>query len=360
MSVLEFRPRPSLLVLSLLVFVGCLFGAAGLSGTGHDTFWWVLAHDTVQVVGASALALGGLGGLISWRQRERWVSELQVVAVDLLDESLHHAGAISQRVAYILFGKAGSIGKLESAFQLPWTFDDERTVDDAKQRLLRRYSIVESEDDPDIVTRLEAVSAELTEHGNQLHAAAVALDGFVMEARPVISLLAGVAELNRTIRILIDSSPTPSSVFPPVPAIIAETASKVLDGSINVALLIHAPFEQIRGKLRDTRLKEELAAQESRLREADGAAEWIRKSEELGRQIEALVERKAAVEQGVLARKQQATEAVDFLPGAAAKGMSIIANDLAEVDAVIREHARKVAEKRQASLDAPLDSEVDG
>ena len=313
MSVLEFRPRPALIGVSLAVFVGCLFGAAALGGNAHDTFWWILAHDTVQAVGALALALGGVTGLISWKQRQRWTSELQVVAVDLLDETLHHAGAISQRAAYVLFGNAGSTGRLANVFQLPWTFDDEKTVTDAKRRLLQSYSIVENQDDLDIVTRLEAVSAELTEHGSALHDAAVGLDPYVTEASPVILLLAGVADLNRTIRILIDSGPSPTSVFPPALTQIGLAASNVLAGSVDVALLIHAPFEQIRGKLQNTRLKDELAAQESRLRQADAAAEGIRALDELGKKIDAVREQKAAMEQELSESQQEGAKGVEFL-----------------------------------------------
>jgi hypothetical protein len=110
--VLEFRPRLWQIVVSWLLFAVCLVLAAWLSGKGHDTFLWVLGHDAVQARGAAALVVGGVAALITVLVSRRWTSELQVIAVDLLDETIHHASVLSQLAAFVLFGRSGSLANL--------------------------------------------------------------------------------------------------------------------------------------------------------------------------------------------------------------------------------------------------------
>ncbi|MGD0110225.1 MAG: hypothetical protein ABSC06_40375, partial [Rhodopila sp.] len=296
MSVLEFRPRRWQIVISWLLFAVCLVLAAWLGRKGHDTFWWVLAHDAVQALGTAALVVGGGATLLSILVSRRWTSELQVIAVDLLDETIHHVGVLSQLAAYVLFGRSGSLGELDHAFKLPWTFVDDTKVDDAKRELQGLYDVV-NKNDAEIVARLQEVSAELADRGSKLRDAAVGLDSCINDPKPVIPLLAAVAELNRKIRLLIDEAPSPGSLLPPTPAQISFSAYRVLIESVTVARFIHAPFQQIRGDLRDTTLTEQLNDQEDRLKMTAGFERAIRDMQALAKAWERIkIERDAMVE----------------------------------------------------------------
>ena len=52
----------------------------------------VLGHDAVQALGLAALAIGGGSALIKVLTTMRWTEELQVIAVDLLDQTIHQVG----------------------------------------------------------------------------------------------------------------------------------------------------------------------------------------------------------------------------------------------------------------------------
>src|ERR1700733_6719168 len=170
MSVLEFRPRLWQIVASWLLFAVCLVLAASLGGKGHDTFWWVLGHDAVQALGAGALVVGGGATLINVLASRRWARELQVIAVDLLDETIHHVGVLGQLAAYVLFGRSGPLGDM---FKVPWTFFDDTEVENARRELQDKYLVTIFEDDAEIVARLQEVSAELTDRGDKLRDAAM-------------------------------------------------------------------------------------------------------------------------------------------------------------------------------------------
>ena len=294
MSVLEFRPRCWQIAVSWLLFAVCLVLAAWLGRKGHDTFWWVLAHDAVQALGAVALAVGGVAALISVLVSRRWAGELQIIAVDLLDETIHHVGVLSQLAAYVLFSRSGSLGELEYAFKLPWTFFDDTKVEDAKREFQGLYNVVDK-DDAEIVARLQEVSAELTDRGGKLRDAAVGLDSCINDPKPVIPLLAAVAELNRKIRLLIDEAPTPGSFLPPSPALISSSAYEVLIESVTVAKFIHEPFQQIRGALRDATLTKQLNHQEDLLKMTAGFERGIRNMKALTKEWEIIAIRRAAM-----------------------------------------------------------------
>jgi hypothetical protein len=293
-SVLEFRPRCWQIAVSWLLFAVCLVLAAWLGRKGHDTFWWVLAHDAVQALGAVALAVGGVAALISVLVSRRWAGELQIIAVDLLDETIHHVGVLSQLAAYVLFSRSGSLGELEYAFKLPWTFFDDTKVEDAKREFQGLYNVVDK-DDAEIVARLQEVSAELTDRGGKLRDAAVGLDSCINDPKPVIPLLAAVAELNRKIRLLIDEAPTPGSFLPPSPALISSSAYEVLIESVTVAKFIHEPFQQIRGALRDATLTKQLNHQEDLLKMTAGFERGIRNMKALTKEWEIIAIRRAAM-----------------------------------------------------------------
>ena len=291
---LEFRPRCWQIAVSWLLFAVCLVLAAWLGRKGHDTFWWVLAHDAVQALGAVALAVGGVAALISVLVSRRWAGELQIIAVDLLDETIHHVGVLSQLAAYVLFSRSGSLGELEYAFKLPWTFFDDTKVEDAKREFQGLYNVVDK-DDAEIVARLQEVSAELTDRGGKLRDAAVGLDSCINDPKPVIPLLAAVAELNRKIRLLIDEAPTPGSFLPPSPALISSSAYEVLIESVTVAKFIHEPFQQIRGALRDATLTKQLNHQEDLLKMTAGFERGIRNMKALTKEWEIIAIRRAAM-----------------------------------------------------------------
>jgi hypothetical protein len=284
-SVLEFRPRWWQIAVSWLIFAVCLVLAAWLGGKGHDTFWWVLAHDAVQALGAAALTVGGISALISVLVRRRWTRELQIVAVDLLDETIHHASVLSQLSAYVLFGRPHSLGELDHVFKLPWTFFDEAKVADAKLKLEGIY-IATDKDDKEIVTRLQDVSAELTDRGGKLRDATAGLDNCINDPEPVIPLLAEVAELNRKIRLLLDNLPSPGAFFPPTPQLIFPAAYEVLLESVTVARFIQEPFKRIRRDLRDATLAKQLSEQEDRLKTTAGFEEGVRKMQARGEELD--------------------------------------------------------------------------
>jgi hypothetical protein len=291
-SVLEFRPRWWQIAVSWLLFAVCLVLAAWLGRKGHDTFWWVLAHDAVQALGAVALAVGGVAALISVLVSRRWAGELQIIAVDLLDETIHHVGVLSQLAAYVLFSRSGSLGELNYAFKLPWTFLDDTKVEDAKREFQGLYKVVDK-DDAEIVARLQEVSAELTDRSGKLRDAAVGLDSCINDPKPVIPLLAAVAELNRKIRLLIDKAPTPGSFLPPSPGLISSSAYEVLIESVTVAKFIHEPFQQIRGDLRDATLTKHLNDQENLLKMTAGFERGIGNMKALTENLEILAIKRA-------------------------------------------------------------------
>jgi hypothetical protein len=291
-SVLEFRPRLWQIVVSWLLFAVCLVLAAWLGRKGHDTFWWVLGHDAVQALGAGALVVGGGAALINILASRRWTRELQVIAVDLLDETIHHAGALGQLAAYVLFGRSGPLGELSHMFKVPWTFFDDAEVERAKRELQDSYAAIVLIDDAEIVARLQDVSAELTDRGSKLRDAAVGLDSCINDPKPLLPLLAAVAELNRKIRLLIDQAPSPGFLLTPSLAPVSSLAQKVFISSpayevlmeyVEVARLIRTPFQQIRDDLRDAALTKQLNDQEERLKTN---AEF----ERLSREMHALVE----------------------------------------------------------------------
>jgi hypothetical protein len=293
-SVLEFRPRWWQIAVAWLLFAVCLVLAAWLGRKGHDTFWWVLAHDAVQALAVAALAVGGGVALLSVLVSGRWARELQIIAVDLLDETIHHVGVLSQLAAYVLFGESGSLGELDYAFKLPWTFVDDTQVEEAERELRGAYNLVDEKDE-EIVARLQEVSAELTDRGGKLRDAAVGLDSCINDPKPVIPLLAAVAELNRKIRLLIDEVPSPGSFFPPVPPLISSAAYKVLIESVTVARFIHAPFQQIRGHLRDGTLKKQLNDQKAHLEMTAGFERGIRNMQALTEELKRIASKRAAM-----------------------------------------------------------------
>jgi hypothetical protein len=239
-SVLEFRPRLWQIVASWLLFAACLVLAAWLGRKGHDTFWWVLGHDAVQALGAAALVVGGGAALINVLASRRWTRELQVIAVDLLDETIHHAGVVGQVAAYVLFGRSDPDGELELGymFKVPWTFFDDTEVEDARAELQDYYVANVLIDDAEIAARLQEVTAELMDRGSKLRDAAVGLDSCINDPKPLLPLLAAVAELNRKIRLLIDQAPSPGFLFPPSVARISPLAYQVFISSPAYAVLM--------------------------------------------------------------------------------------------------------------------------
>jgi hypothetical protein len=239
--------------------------------------------------------VGGGATLINVVASRRWARELQVIAVDLLDETIHHVGVIGQLAAYILFGRSGPLGELNDMFKVPWTFFDDTEVEDAKRELQDNYLAIilkdDAEDDAEIVARLQEISAELTDRGGKLRDAAMGLDDCINDPKPVLPLLAEVAELNRKIRLLIDQAPSPGFIFPPSVALsslarkvfIRSPAYDVLMEYVEVTRLIRAPFQQIRGDLLDTTLTKQLDEQEDRLKTNAGF-------ERVSREMHALVE----------------------------------------------------------------------
>jgi len=369
-SVLEFKPRGWQIGVSWFLFGICLVSAAWLGRKGHDTFWWVLGHDAVQAVGTAALAFGGVAALIIFLRSRLWTRELQVIAVDLLDETIHHVGILSQLAAYVLFGGSGSLGELDQVFRLPWTFADDAEVEKAKSELHRASTVIGREGHVEIVARLQEVSVGLADRGSKLRDAALGLDRCIDDARPVLPLLAAVAELNRKIRVLIDEVPAPGSLFPPSPVTISVHAYQVLDESVTVARLIRAPFQQIRSQLRDHTLKTELNRKEERLKTMAGLEKAIRDWQALGSQINDLADKKAAVIEEVIRAAPRAREAVEFATELKDKARTDSELEFASrVEFGLNEMAKAFSEVQEifsqwtptaAPQDAPQDSEDNG
>jgi len=299
-SVLEFRPRLWQIVVSWLLFAVCLVLAAWLGRKGHDTFWWVLGHDAVQTLGAGALVVGGGATLINVLASRRWARELQVIAVDLLDETIHHVGVLGQLAAYVLFGRSGPLGEFNHMFKVPWTFFDDTEVEAARRELQDSYLAIIFEDDAEIVARLQEVSAELMDRGGKLRDAAMGLDGCINDPKPVLPLLAAVAELNRKIRLLIDQAPSPGLILPPSVAQISPLVNRVFISSpaydvlmeyVEVARFVRAPFQQIRSHLLDTTLTKQLNEQEDRLKTNAGFERMIREMHALVEETKVTAER---------------------------------------------------------------------
>lgn len=361
-SVLEFRPRLWQIVVSWLLFAVCLVLAAWLGRKGHDTFWWVLGHDAVQALGAAALVVGGGATLINVLASRRWTRELQVIAVDLLDETIHHAGVVGQLVAYVLFGRSDSLGEVGHMFKVPWTFFDDTEVEDANRDLQAYYMAIILRVDPEIVARLQQVSAELTDRGDKLRDAAMGLDSCINDPKSLLPLLAAVSELNRKIRLLIDQAPSSGFLVPPSAALISSSAYEVLISSpayevlmeyVEVARLIHAPFRQIRADLRDTTLRKQLDEQEDRLKTNAGFERGMREMRALVEETTETAERgeKLIADLTADAKKEDLTESDKEIYDEIITKLNIIV-------AGVSESARTLSgQAPTASQDAPPDPE---
>jgi hypothetical protein len=284
---LRFKPSRKAIVASGLVGFALIAAAGLMGGKGHDTSLWTAGHDTVQALGGVVLGLTALTGIVELFIRQRWTRQLQIVEVDLLDEILHLAGAVSKQAAYILFGQAGELAK---PFQLPWTFVADEDFERAKQKLESVEAVVKTLDDRRVWERLEIVRNEIEGNGGRLRDSVARLDECVSEPGVVLPLLEKVATLNRCIRILADTAPAPGDVIPSTPTQTALAASKVLDASVEVARRIRKPFEQVRGKLDDD-LRDELEKRETKLLEDERVKEWTKRGEALERDMEILSEK---------------------------------------------------------------------
>ena len=135
MPIPRFRPPWWLIIASGLVFVVCLVFAAWLGRNGHDSFRDNALQNGVQALGAVAFAIGGVGAVIERQAERRWKRALQVVAVDLLEETIRQTGAITSSAAYILLGDSGSAREVAEVFRLPWTKDRDERLRAAQETL---------------------------------------------------------------------------------------------------------------------------------------------------------------------------------------------------------------------------------
>jgi hypothetical protein len=281
---LRFKPAPWAIFASGVTGFALVALAGLMGGKEHDTALWTAGHDTVQALGGVVLGLTALTGIFELLIRRRWTRQLQIVEVDLLDEILHLAGAVSKHAAYILFGEAGELAK---AFQLPWTFVADEDFERAKQTLESVEAVVNTLDDRRVWERLEMVRNELEGNGGRLRDSVARLDECVSEAGVVLPLLEKVATLNRCIRILADTAPAPGDVIPSTPTQTALAASEVLSASVEVARKIRKPFEQVRANL-DNDLTEELKKRETKLIEDQRVREWLNEGRALAQAMEML------------------------------------------------------------------------
>jgi hypothetical protein len=290
MSVLEFRPRWWLIASAWVVFAVSLPFAAWFGQKGHETFWWVFGRDAVQAVGAAALAVGGGAALLRNVVNRRWKRELQIMAVDLLDETIYSLGVVAQRLAYVLFGSDTKVGETLHAFQLPWTFVDEATIASAKTAIDDAY--IATKDEPEVVTRLRATSSDLTDLGSKLRDSTDGLDRCLRDPKPVLGLMAGVAELNRRIRLLAYEVPSSETLYPPPPRHISQLAYETLSEAMIVAGEVRAPFKEIRADLSDEDLKKRLDNQEQELRMTEALDRGLKNLREIGTQIDQVVQKR--------------------------------------------------------------------
>jgi hypothetical protein len=294
MAALTFRPRPWQIVVSGLVSLACLVGAAFLGGKGHETVGWILAHDAVQAVGASALALGGVGALLSLRAWIRWTPALQVIAVDLLDETLRHTGAIMSAAAYVVLDDWDVAREIDQAFQLPWGPDSEsRAKETLTSAIGRSGEIVSSLDrevragDPAgtatsgvraVLARVDEVAEEITTRTEKLRASAAGLGNYV-SLDFAIPLSTQITWLSRHVRTLVDEGPGRGT--PTVDAALRtpSAAAEVLQAGIAIGSDIQPPFDQILRKLKDETLRKELADREQTIKVALAFRHWKRANE---------------------------------------------------------------------------------
>jgi hypothetical protein len=292
MSALTFRPKPWQIVASGLVFLVCLVGAAFLGGKGHEAFGWILAHDTAQAVGASALALGGVGALLSLRAWIRWTPALQVIAVDLLDETLRHTGAIMSAAAYVVLGDWDAVCEIDQVFQLPWGPDSESRAKETLTSAIGRSGEIVSSLDREVragafadtatsgaravLARVDEVAEEITTRTEKLRASAAGLGNYV-SIDFAIPLSTQVTWLSRHVRTLVDEGRGTRTVDAALRT--PSAAAAVLQAGIAIGSDIQPPFEQIWHKLKDETLRKELADREQTTNVAFAFRRWKRPNE---------------------------------------------------------------------------------
>ncbi len=302
MSALTFRPGPRLIVASGLLFLACLVGAAFLGGKGHETVGWILAHDTVQAVGASALALGGVGALLSLRAWTRWGPALQVIAVDLLDETLRHTGAIMSAAAYVVLADRDVAHEIDQAFQLPWRSDSESRAKEILTSVIGCSGGIISgiaaevnsgypadtatSGSRAVLARVDEVAEEITTRTEKLRASAADLGNYV-STDFAMSLSTQITWLSRHVRTLVDEGPGRGTSTVDVALRAPTAAAEVLRAGIAIGSDIQPPFDQILRKLKDETLRKELTDREQTTKVAFAFRRWKRASEahsaEMGR-----------------------------------------------------------------------------
>jgi hypothetical protein len=294
-GVVKYRPKLWHLAAAWVVFAAALFCGAALGGKGHDSFWWVLGRDFLQAVGAVALAFGGLGGLIEWRIRRRWKMALDVIAVDLLDQTMRHTGAITARAAYILLGDNESAYDIDHAFDLPWTTENAEAVQDARLRLAEG-ALAAFHDSSEVRERFRKVAREVAERGDKVRAAATELESHVA-ANHALPLLREVGWLHRRVRELTDEGPRLAGSTEAGQVLPGISALLVLEAGVKVAQNVQEPFRQLRRELKDKTLLSELVGREAlqgeaaksrrEMRERDEwLANWQRETDEVFRQMD--------------------------------------------------------------------------
>lgn len=287
MESLRFRPKPWMFLPAFVVGLGLTAIGALFGGKGHDSVLWTFGHDAFQALGGLVLGLTALSAALELVIRKRWKHELQINEVDLFDEVLHLAGAVSQDAAYVLFDQAEELTK---PFQLPWTFvaDSDFESAKAKAQLESNQRVAQiPDDDRTIWDRLERRRRDLRDNGSRLRDSTTQLDESVSEPKLVLPLLKTVATLNRKIRILDDTAPSPGAVLPSTPQQTAVAASGVLIASVDVAKSIREPFQRVRPKL-DQDLQDELNAIAEQLASDERVKEWLRRGDELNKNLQTL------------------------------------------------------------------------
>jgi hypothetical protein len=139
----------------------------------------VLGRDALQAVAGSALALGGVGSLIDSRRRRRWKSAIHLIAVDLLDQVIRDAGAISAQAAYVLLEDADIARDIDVAFKLPWSMANADLMREAAHRITLKLPPGADGADPGMLERAAIASNELLMRAERLCHPAGDLEAYI-------------------------------------------------------------------------------------------------------------------------------------------------------------------------------------
>ena len=305
MSALEFQPTRKLLFATGVTFVACLLAAAWLGSEGRDAFGLVLLHDLLQVAGAAALAIGGVGAFVKYLSYRRWEAVTQVIAVDQLHAALRHTGAVMSRTTQAILGEAEVGATIDRAFQLPWTPMREATARDLVEGAGRQVTaILLGRADHEILSRTIESADQLKAHSDGLCQAVTALDP-LLEGEHVLALLAEASFLRRRVRILVDQASRSDLDEDAAANQTAVAAEAVLRTGIAIAQKAREPFEQIQERVKDPGLREEFERAEGMRPFEEATQRW----EEAAAATEALVDQNEEVIEKLRQRSERARRA---------------------------------------------------